>query len=201
MRVECSGARLQVFTARYRLKFLQLTDVFLASSLVPAYTVAAFAKRFARLALTAPPSGALICIGFIHNLLRRHPSCTCLLHQPHAGGTTTTGLPGPEPAPSGAARDAAAADGGDHGQRPAPGGGGGGAGADVYDAAAEDPAESRAVESSLWELAALRCHQDPDVRALLMPCCSSSCWTLLQVVYSCFCCGHGTLIGSCAPCA
>ena len=117
---------LQVFTARHRLKFLQLTDVFLASSLVPAYTVAAFAKRFARLALTAPPAGAAASIGFIHNLLRRHPSCTCLLHQPHAAPGEAVGQ-------------------------------------DVYDASAQDPAGSRAIESSLWELAALQCHQDPMV--------------------------------------
>ena len=31
--------------------------MFLASGLVPAYTAAAFAKRFARLALTASPAG------------------------------------------------------------------------------------------------------------------------------------------------
>jgi hypothetical protein len=38
-------------------RFLQLADVFLASSMVPAYTAAAFAKRFARIALRAPPAG------------------------------------------------------------------------------------------------------------------------------------------------
>ena len=43
--------------AKHRERFFQLADVFLSSTLVPAYTVAAFAKRFARLALTASPSG------------------------------------------------------------------------------------------------------------------------------------------------
>lgn len=43
--------------AKQRARFFQLADVFLSSSLVPAYTVAAFAKRFARLALTASPAG------------------------------------------------------------------------------------------------------------------------------------------------
>lgn len=119
---------LQVFTSRYRAKFLQLTDVFLASSLVPAYTVAAFVKRFARIAVTAPPMGAVVCTAFVHNLLRRHPSCTCMLHQPGADGAE-------------------------------------GAGLDPYDDAAEDPAESRAVESSLWELGVLRHHVHPMVRA------------------------------------
>ena len=85
-------ARMQAVKAKHRLKFLQLTDVFLASSLVPAYTVAAFAKRFARIALTAPPMVAVTCLAFIHNLLRRHPSCTCLLHQPAAAATAVVSL-------------------------------------------------------------------------------------------------------------
>lgn len=43
--------------AKQRVRFFQLVDVFLASGMVPAYTAAAFAKRFARLALRAPPAG------------------------------------------------------------------------------------------------------------------------------------------------
>ena len=123
----------QVFTSRYRAKFLQLADVFLASSLVPAYTVAAFVKRFARISVTAPPMGAVVCTAFVHNLLRRHPSCTCMLHRPGAEGAE-------------------------------------GAGADPYDDAAADPAESRAVESSLWELDALRRHLHPMVRSTSRMC-------------------------------
>mmetsp|Transcript_8253 Transcript_8253/g.24903 ORF Transcript_8253/g.24903 Transcript_8253/m.24903 type:complete len:158 (-) Transcript_8253:592-1065(-) len=33
----------------------------------------------ARLALSAPPAGAMIAVAFIHNLIRRHPSCMVLL--------------------------------------------------------------------------------------------------------------------------
>ncbi len=40
------------------MRFFQLADVFLASGMVPAYTAAAFAKKFGRLALRAPPAGA-----------------------------------------------------------------------------------------------------------------------------------------------
>jgi U3 small nucleolar RNA-associated protein 19 len=123
----------QVFTARYRLKFLQLTDAFLASSLVPAYTAAAFIKRFARIAVNAPPAGTIICIAFMHNLLRRHPSCTCMLHQPTAANFAV----------------------------------GGKLGVDVYDEPQADPAESHAVESSLWELEILRMHQNTMVCILL----------------------------------
>lgn len=43
--------------ASQRVKFFQLTDLFLASPLVPAYTAAAFIKRFARLSLRTSPAG------------------------------------------------------------------------------------------------------------------------------------------------
>lgn len=64
--------------------FIQLNScvcVYVYSHL-PAYLVAAFAKRLARLALTAPPTALLIVLPFIYNLLRRHPSCRLLLHKP-----------------------------------------------------------------------------------------------------------------------
>ena len=62
-------------------RFFDLMDVFLKSPLLPAYIGAAFAKRFARLALVVPPSGQLVAMTFIHNLLRRHPSCSVLVHR------------------------------------------------------------------------------------------------------------------------
>ena len=49
-----------MFRAKYRAQFLQLADIFLSSGMVPAYTAAAFIKKFARLALTAPPAGTLL---------------------------------------------------------------------------------------------------------------------------------------------
>lgn len=58
---------------------------FLPSHL-PAYLVAAFAKRLSRLALTAPPEALLMVLPFICNLLRRHPSCRVLVHRPRGPG-------------------------------------------------------------------------------------------------------------------
>lgn len=59
--------------------------LFLVSfSHLPVYLVAAFAKRLARLALTAPPTALLIVLPFIYNLIRRHPSCRVLIHKPSA---------------------------------------------------------------------------------------------------------------------
>lgn len=63
------------------LSFLQLLDSCLKSPLLPAYLAASFAKKLSRLSLTVPPSGGLVIIALIHNLLRRHPSINCLVHQ------------------------------------------------------------------------------------------------------------------------
>lgn len=46
--------------AKQRVQFFQLADVFLASGMVPAYTAAAFVKKFARLALRTTPAGEII---------------------------------------------------------------------------------------------------------------------------------------------
>ncbi|XP_036159355.1 nucleolar complex protein 4 homolog [Myotis myotis] len=112
-----------VFHVKYRARFFHLADLFLSSSHLPAYLVAAFAKRLARLALTAPPEALLMVLPFICNLLRRHPACRVLVHRPR----------GPE------------------------------LDADPYNPDEEDPAQSRALESSLWELQALQRHYHPEV--------------------------------------
>ena len=70
-----------VFHVKYRSRFFHLTDLFLSSTHLPAYLVAAFAKRLSRLALTAPPSGAMLVIPFVCNLIKRHPSCQVLIHR------------------------------------------------------------------------------------------------------------------------
>lgn len=47
---------------------------------LPAQLIAAFIKRMSRLSLTAPPHGIVMIIPMIYNLIRRHPSCTVLIH-------------------------------------------------------------------------------------------------------------------------
>ncbi|EHB01513.1 Nucleolar complex protein 4-like protein [Heterocephalus glaber] len=71
-----------IFHVKYRARFFHLADVFLSSSHLPAYLVAAFAKRLSRLALMAPPEALLMVLPFICNLLRRHPACRVLVHRP-----------------------------------------------------------------------------------------------------------------------
>ncbi|KAJ1666408.1 Maturation and nuclear export of 40S ribosomal subunits interacting protein [Coemansia sp. RSA 1813] len=70
-----------LFHVKYRARFFRLLEVFLASSHLPAYLIAAFAKRISRLALSAPPSGAVIAIPMVYNLLKAHPSCMVLIHR------------------------------------------------------------------------------------------------------------------------
>ena len=158
------------FYANGRKTFFELTDVFLKSPALPGYCAAAFCKKFGRLSLSAPPAGAMLCVSFIHNLIRRHPkSCLPLIHRD---------------------RDVIGGSGG--------GGGGGGVNIDnadedndnaaterndakekinelrkssfdedPYDFFTEDPAKSRALESSLWEMTALENHYFPQVTKLV----------------------------------
>uniref|UniRef100_A0AAR2LQG9 CCAAT-binding factor domain-containing protein n=1 Tax=Pygocentrus nattereri TaxID=42514 RepID=A0AAR2LQG9_PYGNA len=78
-----------VFHVKYRARFFHLANIFLSSSHLPVYLVAAFVKRLSRLALTAPPTGLLIVLPFICNLIRRHPSCRVLIHRPSAADGMT----------------------------------------------------------------------------------------------------------------
>ncbi|CAM5161849.1 unnamed protein product [Eretmochelys imbricata] len=113
-----------IYHVKYRARFFHLADLFLSSSHLPAYLVAAFIKRLSRLALTAPPQALLMVIPFICNLFRRHPACKVLVHRPG----------GPEDLSE-----------------------------DPYIMDEEEPSESRALESSLWELQTLQNHYHPDV--------------------------------------
>ncbi|KAJ8286290.1 hypothetical protein GJAV_G00036770 [Gymnothorax javanicus] len=73
-----------VFHVKYRARFFHLANIFLSSTHLPVYLVAAFAKRLSRLSLTAPPAALLMILPFICNLIRRHPACRVLIHRPSA---------------------------------------------------------------------------------------------------------------------
>ncbi|OQR72779.1 nucleolar complex protein 4-like [Tropilaelaps mercedesae] len=72
--------RPEVFYTKYRARFFFLADVFLSSTHLPAYLVAAFAKKMARLALTAPAYSQLHVIPFIGNLIIRHTTLGRMVH-------------------------------------------------------------------------------------------------------------------------
>ncbi len=131
-----------VFHAKHRGRFFELVSLFLTSSMIPAYIVAAFAKRFVRLALSAPPSGALFVLPLVHNLLLRHQSCLPLIHR--GSHRVSTGSVAQKDSNSSAT---SAAD-------------------DPYLAEEALPAKCRALDSSLWELLTLEHHYHPEVARL-----------------------------------
>ncbi len=65
----------------YRRRFLRLLDLFMTSTMLPAYLVAAFVKRIARLALYAPAPSVQWVVPFIYNMLKVHPICRVLIHR------------------------------------------------------------------------------------------------------------------------
>jgi len=69
-------------------RFLELVEVFLNSAMMPAYLAAAFAKRFARCALVAPPGAAIYICALTHGLLRRHAECKQMIHRTEPRGPT-----------------------------------------------------------------------------------------------------------------
>ena len=69
-----------IFVAKYRARFFFLVDLFLTSTHIPAYLVCAFVKRLSRLALVAPPTGIIIILSLIRNLLLKHPNAQILVH-------------------------------------------------------------------------------------------------------------------------
>ncbi|KAL2512577.1 CCAAT-binding factor [Abeliophyllum distichum] len=141
-----------IFMAKHRAKFFQLLDSCLKSPLLPAYLAAAFCKKLSRLALCVPPSGALVIVALVHNLLQRHPSISCLVHR-EGGRETTEEASGEEKRNvddeenSGANRKLS-------NNKP---------GIDHFDNEESDPKETNAIRSSLWEFDTLRHHYCPPV--------------------------------------
>ncbi|KAH9365734.1 hypothetical protein HPB48_009605 [Haemaphysalis longicornis] len=89
-----------VFYQKYRARFFFLTDLFLSSSHLPAYLVAAFAKKLARMALSAPPYALLYVVPFIGNLLIRHRSLATMINDPSDQDASTDPYDAEQPNPS-----------------------------------------------------------------------------------------------------
>lgn len=70
-----------ILHSKHRSRFFRLLDTFLGSTHLPAALVASFVKRLARLSLNAPPSAIATVIPWIYNLLKRHPTCTFMIHR------------------------------------------------------------------------------------------------------------------------
>lgn len=70
-----------ILHSKHRSRFFRLLDTFLASTHLPAVLVASFIKRLSRLALNASPSGIIPVVPWIYNLLKKHPTCTFMIHR------------------------------------------------------------------------------------------------------------------------
>lgn len=130
-----------IFMAKHRAKFFQLLDSCLKSPLLPAYLAAALAKKLSRLSICVPPSGELVIIALIHNLLRRHPSINCLVHKEDG--------------------DESEEDKNDSGSEKRPG-------IDHFNSEESNPIKSNAMRSSLWEIDTLRHHYCPPVSRFVL---------------------------------
>ena len=153
------------FYANGRRTFFELADVFLKSPALPGYCAAAFCKKFGRLSLSAPPAGAMLCVSFIHNLIRRHPkSCLPLIHRDRdvlgggSGGVDIDNADEDNTATEGDENVKQKSSSNKHRRS---------FDEDPYDFSTEDPAKSRALESSLWEMTALENHYFPQVTKLV----------------------------------
>lgn len=71
----------EILHSKHRSRFFRLLDTFLASTHLPAGLVASFIKRLSRLSLNAPPSAIVFVVPWIYNLLKRHPSCSFMIHR------------------------------------------------------------------------------------------------------------------------
>ena len=163
-----------VLYSKHRTRFLELVALFLKTPYLPASMAAAFAKKFARLALFGPPQAGQYAAAMAHNLIRRHPECVTLVHR---GSLVPEAVDPSKLFPRGGD--------GEEGGEEEDGNGAGTARAaqgqpgtaaprthvetwadltsslvesDPYDEEEEDPEKCRALDSSLWELDALRHH-------------------------------------------
>ncbi|EGZ24263.1 hypothetical protein PHYSODRAFT_485830 [Phytophthora sojae] len=147
-----------LYSAKQRDRFFGLLNLFLSSTHLPAYTVAAFAKRLSRSALTAEPGAILFIIPMVYNLILRHKECLQLIHRTGAFTAAEKAAKRREELASGTAVDAAAKklskektelvlkD-----------------GHDPFVNDELDPIKCNAWQSSLWELYTMKHHYNADV--------------------------------------
>uniref|UniRef100_M4BDN2 CCAAT-binding factor domain-containing protein n=1 Tax=Hyaloperonospora arabidopsidis (strain Emoy2) TaxID=559515 RepID=M4BDN2_HYAAE len=147
-----------LYSAKQRDRFFGLLNLFLSSTHLPAYTVAAFAKRLSRSALTAEPGAILFIIPMVYNLILRHKECLQLIHRTGSFTAAEKAAKRREELSSGTAVDAVAKRLSSkklelilkNGHDPF-----------INDEL--DPAKCNALQSSLWELYTMKHHYNADV--------------------------------------
>lgn len=124
--------------SKHRSRFFRLLSTFMGSTHLPANMVASFIKRLSRLALHAPPGAIVVVVPWIYNMLKKHPSCTFMIHRVPAQHYSAAVLRTIE----------------EQGMD------------DPFDMTVSDPIETNAIDSSLWELETLASHYHPNVATL-----------------------------------
>lgn len=124
-----------VLHSKHRSQFFRLLDTFLTSTHLPAALVASFIKRLSRLTLHAPPSGIVVAVPWIYNLIKNHPACSFLIHRNLNPDTEDLSL-----------------------EEKCWG--------DPFRIEEPHPMETRALESSLWEIQMLQSHYHPNVACI-----------------------------------
>lgn len=125
----------EILHSKHRSRFLRLLDTFLGSTHLPVVLVASFIKRLSRLALSAPPAGIVVIIPWVYNLLKKHPTCTFMIHR-----ETRTAEE----------RELLESEGM----------------SDPFLMEEQDPMETDAIKSSLWEIVTLQSHYHPNVATI-----------------------------------
>ncbi|GIY61255.1 nucleolar complex protein 4 homolog B [Caerostris darwini] len=71
----------EIINGKYSARYFYLCDLFLSSTHVPAYLIAAFAKKLSRIALKSKTDNILRIIVLVINFIIRHKSLTIMIHQ------------------------------------------------------------------------------------------------------------------------
>lgn len=142
----------------YRNRFFGLLDLFLSSTHLPAYMIAAFAKRFSRLSLVAEPGAIMFIIPMVYNLILRHKECLQLIHRTGTSTAAEKALKRRMELSSGNAVDAAAKKLSGEAIEIALKDG-----HDPFVSDEQDPIKCNALQSSLWELHTMKQHYNAEV--------------------------------------
>uniref|UniRef100_K3WE85 CCAAT-binding factor domain-containing protein n=1 Tax=Globisporangium ultimum (strain ATCC 200006 / CBS 805.95 / DAOM BR144) TaxID=431595 RepID=K3WE85_GLOUD len=147
-----------LLSAKQRNRFFGLLDLFLSSTHLPAYMIAAFAKRMSRLSLVAEPGAIMFIIPMVYNLILRHKECLQLIHRTGSSTAAEKALKRREAFSSGNAVDAAAKKLSGESTEIALKDG-----HDPFLSEEQDPIKCNALQSSLWELHTMKQHYNAEV--------------------------------------
>lgn len=141
-----------------RNRFFGLLDLFLSSTHLPAYLVAAFAKRLSRVSLAAEPGAIMFIMPMVYNLILRHKECLQMIHRTGTSSAAEQAAKRRQELSSANAVDAAAKKLSSETTQIALKDG-----HDPFVSDEQDPLQCNALQSSLWELYTMKHHYNAEV--------------------------------------